>query len=274
MIAMSSERPVDPRLLARKRVGLSDALHGANKPDHAARWTALGVAAVLHAGLFTAAARLPAQREAPLSITQVELAPPPAPAPEPSPPEPEAPQKVAPGSPAIPAPAAAQVARAGKVLTARSDTPAGATDAVDFVTDPYGNSFGSGVVARGGTLSHGAAPVPLAPPRVRGGGGPVGGDDVTPAENLSRAARLAEPNPCNGSYPRAASADSGQVTLALVVKASGELGSMVVLSESPPGDGFGAAARACLAKKVFTPAMDKQGKPVTASLSLRIKFTR
>ncbi len=278
MIAMTRQRPtapLDPRALARTRIGLSEALRGLSERDRGTRWIAIGFAAVLHAGLFTAVAQLPVVREAPPKITEVELAPPP---PEPPPPpKPEEPEKVA--EPPVKERAAAPppVARAGNVLTARSDTPA-AADAVDFVTDPEGKSFGSGIVARGGTLDHGSVPTPLAPrgpTTVRGASGAAGGGDgVTTPENLSRAARLDEANPCAGFYPRTASADVGQVTLAVVVRATGELASSVVVSETPAGEGFGAAARACLARKTFAPAADKQGRAVTAALALRVKFTR
>jgi outer membrane biosynthesis protein TonB len=148
---------------------------------------------------------------------------------------------------------------------------------VDFVTDPDGKSFGSGVVARGGTLDRGTVATNVAPSRppavVRGPARP-GADAVTAPENLSRAARLDEPNPCAGFYPRSASADSGQVTLSLVVRPGGRLASAAVVSETPPGEGFGAAARACLADKTFAPALDRAGNAVTAALSLRVRFTR
>jgi len=278
VIAMTRERstaPLDPRALARKRIGLSEALRGLSQGDRGTRWIAVGFAAVLHAGLFTAVAQLPVVALAPPKVTEVELAPPP---PEPpTPPKAEQPEKVEEAPAKERASAPPPVARAGNVLTARSDTPAPA-DAVDFVTDPEGKSFGSGIVARGGTLDRAAIPAPLAPrgpTTVRGAsGGTGGGDGVTAPENLSRAARLDEANPCAGYYPRTASADVGQVTLALVVRATGELGSSVVVSETPAGEGFGAAARACLARKTFSPASDKQGRAVTAALALRVKFTR
>lgn len=41
-------------------------------------------------------------------------------------------------------------------------------------------------------------------------------------------------------------------------------------SETPIGEGFGAAARACLAKQRFEPALNDQGKPTAARTRIRI----
>jgi protein TonB len=162
-------------------------------------------------------------------------------------------------------------------VTAKSDTPSAKNDdLVDFVTDPNGTSYGSGVVARGGTADHGEkgatvkgvgtapAPVAVAPPS----------DGLVPAANLSRRATLNEPNACAGYYPSEADADSGAVTLTLVVRADGAVTSSAVLSESPAGQGFGKAARACLQNKRFEPSLDRAGNVVAAATTLKVRFVR
>lgn len=218
-------------------------------------------------------------------VTEIELARPDPPPEPPKPPEEKAPEPDAPVAPAArttaaaPAPAAA---RAGALLTAKEpDKPVPAADApVDFVTDPNGTSYGGGVVAKGGTADFGVAgakangtgttPAPAAP------AAPVGprGDAVTPASNLSRAARLSEPDACRGFYPGSATADEATATIAVVVRPGGEVLSASVISESPAGQGFGAAARTCLSGKRFSPALDKEGTAVTAATTVRVRFSR
>lgn len=260
-----------------KGVGFERVLAGLNRGDRGARAVAIVVAGLVHLVVSAFASNLPARAVAPPpKVSEIELAPPPeaAPPPPPPPPEPSRPAETA-TSQAKAAPSAPAVARAGNVVTAKSDAPAPA-EAVDFVTDPDGRSFGSGVVARGGTLERATVPTPVAPPpgpavvRVAAGSGDV----PVATENLGRPARLDDANPCAGFYPPAASADSGLVTLALVVRPSGELAAANVVDESPRGEGFGAAARACLAKTSFTPALDRAGKAVTAAVSIRVRFTR
>jgi protein TonB len=251
-----------------------------DRPDlaHPVRVMSLVAAALVHFALGGLAARLPARTaEAPPRVSEIELAPPPAPPPPPPPEEkaPEPPPEKAPDAPARSI--EPQVARAGNVVTAKADAPSVSEEAVDFVTDPEGKSFGSGVVARGGTLDRASTPVPVTPragaPVVRGGSGPAA-PGITAPENLSRAARLEEANPCAGFYPDGAMADAGQVTLALVVGPSGQVRSLSVVDETPAREGFGAAARACLGKKTLSPAVDKEGRPTTAALTVRVRFTR
>jgi hypothetical protein len=120
------------------------------------------------------------------------------------------------------------MARAGNIVTARSDAPKD-DERIDFVTDPSGVSFGSGVVARGGTADRAVAAAktvaPQAAPRDEGA--------VTPAADLGRAARLDESDPCKGRYPASARVDDGFATIALVVRSSGKVASAAIVSETP-----------------------------------------
>jgi hypothetical protein len=212
---------------------------------------------------------------------EVELTPPPDPEPASPPPEPEhdeapnpAPAPVRPMKAPAPRPAAPTVAAAAKVgALLTSGETADSADPVAFFSDPNGGAYGSGVVAHGGRAEHGTGPVAtaVAPPPA-----PVrpSGDAVTPAADLSRVPALDEPDACRGFFPTEAAVDSAKVDLVVIVGASGRVKSVSVARESPAGEGFGAAARACLMSKQFTAALDKAGNAVTASASVRLHFTR
>jgi protein TonB len=246
----------------------------------AGRFRGRGVAFVLlalalHGGLALTVRAAPPRLAEVTSVTEVELPPPPPPekiaVPEPVVPvEPVAKASVLPPPP--------QAARAGALITAKESAPSAKKDElVDFVTDPTGTSYGSGVVARGGTAEHGAsgataAGVGTAP--VRRSAGPPPQDGLVAAENLSRRAALNERDACAGFYPSEADADSGAVSLTVVVRADGAVSSASVLSESPAGQGFGKAARACLQKKRFEPSLDRAGTPVAAATTIKLRFVR
>jgi hypothetical protein len=64
------------------------------------------------------------------------------------------------------------------------------------------------------------------------------------------------------------------VSLSLVVAASGDVRRATILSESPLGQGFGAAARACMLSQRLEPALDKHGAPATTAVTLVVHFSR
>jgi protein TonB len=266
---------IDPSLLQpRSSLDLAFRFGAGRIPGREACFVILAFA--MHGGLAMAVRAAPAPvAEVTNNVTEVELPPPP-------PPEPE---KVAPPESTEPIPEAkqsarpkpSQAARAGALLTAKESAPSAKTDdLVDFVTDPAGTSYGSGVVARGGTADHGergataagvgSVPVPVA--------APPGTDGLVAAANLSRRAALHEANACAGFYPSEADADSAAVTLTLVVRADGGVSSATVVSETPAGQGFGKAARACLQQKHFEPSLDRAGTPVTAATTIKLRFSR
>jgi len=227
--------------------------------------TAIGLHATLALG-FVPSPSAPAQ---PI-ISEIELAPPP-PLPPPPPPPEEPPKEKPPTVPAPIARAAAPpaAARAGALVTA--SPTANVDDVADFVSDPTGTSYGSGVVARGGTAekSAGGRPyVPEAPPA------PAESDGIAPAGSLSRAARLQGDDPCRGFYPREARADVGSAIVRAVVLPSGRVTRAAVASESPSGQGFGAAAQRCLASANFASAVDKSGHTVAAAVTVTVRFAR
>lgn len=240
---------------------------------------AVALALAIHGGISLVRASAPDASEV-STITEVDLPPaaPPDLPPEPQKiPEPKA-EEAAPTKAAA-AVQAPQAARAGALVTAKEEAPsAKQSEVVDFVTDPSGTSYGSGVVARGGTADRGvrgatAAGVATGAPRAVGSGPPQDGALVD-AANLSRRAELAEANACAGYYPSDANADSGLVTVAVVVRANGAAASVAVVSENPVGQGFGKAARACLQSQRFVPALDRAGGAVAAATTIRLRFVR
>jgi len=158
------------------------------------------------------------------------------------------------------------------VLTAGEAQESG--DPVSFVTDPEGRTYGGGVVARGATADRSTEPE--RPPGGSGGEGPPlpRVDALTPASDLSRRPALEREDPCRGFFPSRADRDEGRVTLTVVVQATGAVGSVSVLGETPAGEGFGDAARTCLAAQKFVPALDRAGRPTRTATQVRIHFTR
>jgi protein TonB len=225
----------------------------------------------LHGALSLAVRGAPARVREPENVTVVELSPV-APS-EPAPEKVTAPESAE--APHAAAPAAPPAARAGALMTAHETAPD--RDAlVDFVTDPAGTSYGSGVVARGGTAERGvlgATPGGVGAPS-RQTAVPVGAEPLAAVASLSRRAVLLAQNPCAGFYPSEASADSGAVTLTLVVRADGRVSSALVVSESPGGEGFGKAARACVEAQHFEPSLDREGRAVAAATTIKLRFSR
>lgn len=216
-----------------------------------------------------------------------EPQPQPQPRPEPRPePQPEPVPLPPPASApvAAPAPAAPPAAKAGALLTANDDAPKpGDDEPVRFVTDPNGGSYGSGVVARGGTADVGAAGAkPDGEPKANGSASaaapsakPIAAPEaLVSAKDWSRAPRLGDPDACKGFFPASADDDVGEATVQVVVKPSGEVASVTLVSESPRGQGFGSATRSCLAARRFEPALDKAGRPAAAVTAVRVRYSR
>jgi protein TonB len=109
-----------------------------------------------------------------------------------------------------------------------------------------------------------------------GGGRPsassVGGDGAS-----DRSGAVSLPNQ-NWSCPWPPEADAEKidevtVSIRVVVSVSGAVEAVTVLSD--PGHGFGQAATACALRSRFTPARDREGRPVRAtSPPILVRFTR
>jgi protein TonB len=245
-------------------------------------WVAVAIFA--HGAAFAASDRPPPSAPSPVPPLEVELAA----SADPAPPAPAAPSPIKEDEPpealptarhparpvARPVAAAAPVAVAAKVgALLTSGETADSADPVAFFSDPNGGAYGSGVVARGGQADHGTGPTLAASvPAPTSGRGHA--DGVTPAANLSRAPSLDEADACRGFFPTEATVDSAKVDLVVVVQPGGRVSSATIARESPLGEGFGQAARACLLSKRFTAGADREGRAVTASAAVRVHFTR
>jgi periplasmic protein TonB len=211
-----------------------------------------------------------------IAVTEVELEPPKPPEPPPPPPVPEPPPAAAAAPPpakvrARKAPDPPASARAGKLLTALEEPEAKAQpdEPVRFVSDPNGRGYGTGIVARGGTAEHGesSTPRPTPPPTA------ASGLRITPADLLKRQPTLLGDG-CRGYFPDQARPDQGVVSIVATVLPSGAVAKLELESETPAGEGFASAAKACLAKRRFVPALDERGAPTAARTRINVRFTR
>lgn len=214
------------------------------------------------------------ERTPPAVDVEFVTAPEPPPVPEEAPPE--APKSALANVSRAAPPAAA---RAGALHAAAPDAaPAQQVEqAVDFTTDPNGKSYGGGVVAVGGIAALGAAGARISP--VAGSAPSAAptsrpGDDLTPAANLSRKPSLPGSDPCRGFFPVTAQDDAGDVAVIVAVAKSGRVSNTQLLSENPRGQGFGAAARTCLASQRFIPALDRDGNQAATRIRVNLRFSR
>ena len=171
-------------------------------------------------------------------------------------------------------------ARAGALLTAKADPiPSPNVDEpVDFTNDPNAAGFGSGVVAIGGKAQVGLANArPSSAPTatgVAGLGSRPSGDALTPVANLSQKPTLNERDPCGGYFPSGARDDVASAAVMVTIARNGSVSGVQLLSESPAKQGFGAAARTCMASKRFNPGLDRDGKPTATAIRVNIRFSR
>jgi len=249
------------------------------RPPTAHRSTWLGCLVAASGGHLLCAVLLASEASPAVArpVTEVMLEPalpaPPPPPPPPSPPtEPEPPPPAAEPPPKRAARGLADppaVARAGAVLTAPETAEPTPEEPVRFVSDPNGQSYGTGIVARGGLAGHGTgntiAPPPPAPVQAT--------EPITPANRLRRQPLLIGDG-CRGHFPEHARPDQGFVTLIATVQSNGAIARLAVDSESPPGEGFAKAARSCLARRRFTPALDERGEATAARTRIHLRFTR
>jgi outer membrane biosynthesis protein TonB len=239
-------------------------------------WAAAIGVHLLLAGFAIGERRPTPSAAAPLEVDLAPPAPPPTIAPPIPKPEERAPEPAA-AAKAIAAPPAP--ARVGALVTAKADpTPSPAHDEpVDFTNDPGALGFGSGVVAIGGKAEVGVKQAAVSP--TPGGGtsgavrGPVG-DALTPVSDLSRKPSLGESDPCRGYFPPSASDDVASASVMVTIGKSGAVSSVRLLAESPPKQGFGAAARTCMSSKRFSPGLTHDGKPAATAIRVNIRFTR
>ena len=111
--------------------------------------------------------------------------------------------------------------------------------------------------------------------RASAGGKGQGATAGAGSGTLMRGPRLlATRDPCAGFFPGTADAKRGQVQLSVDVDADGRPHPTQILLELPRGQGFQSAAKACAAHLRFAPALDAQGRPVSASARIALRFER
>jgi hypothetical protein len=239
-------------------------------------WAAAIGAHLLLAGLALGERRPVPPAPAPLEVDLAPPAPPPVASPVPKPEE-RAPEPAAAAVKAMAAPRAP--AHVGALVTAKADpAPSPVHDEpVDFTNDPGALGFGSGVVAIGGKADVGVkhAVVSSTPGTGASGAvkGPVG-DALTPVADLSRKPSLGESDPCRGYFPTGAFDDVANASVMVTIGKSGAVSSVQLLAESPPRQGFGAAARTCMSRKRFSPGLTHDGKPAATAIRVNIRFAR
>jgi periplasmic protein TonB len=260
--------------------GLVDDLFSRLAPRRSHVAAAWVLALLLHAGLGAFALGHRASEPLAAVPLEVELLPPPPPPPPPPEPEPKpepeppprAPEPVAPKPVVQRAPAAAAAAN---VLTARPEpSEPAAPEPFDFTTDPNSTVLGSGVVAVGGSATHGVQgaqangtgnkPVVAAP----------AGDGLVAASDLSRKPSLPGRDPCKGYFPARALDDVAYVVLRVTIAKDGAVRNTKVVSESVQGQGFGGAAQTCMQRQTFEPALDRDGRAAATAMTINVTFSR
>ncbi len=248
----------------------------------------LGSLAVHGLALVGEASADTSDSESDASLTEVAFEPAPPPAVEqPTPPE-EPPETEATPEPAQPAvnsspkdstprgsapPAPAQ---AGQTLTAPDNAPS--DPVADFtMVQGAGTAYAGGTTASEGTSQkavHGAASPQGRPDAPRSSTAPSQAPAAS-ARELSRPALPASGDwNCSHLFPSDPEAGNHAVVLIVVtVRPDGTPRSIGVVRD--PGHGFGAAARSCALSQRYTPALDRDGQPTTASTPpITVRFTR
>lgn len=231
----------------------------------------IGTAVCAHAAFASALPRgarsLPRER-APIELVDVD---PPLPQ---APPSPPAEPRAAPAAEAVPPPVAHKLAaravpvsEPAPVLTrAKGSDPGDVLDLTDAIVS------GSGSSAVGGLAGSGASPSPAPDPRpaVR----PV---SVRPVPSVDRTRKPALAGGAEWSCPFPSDADSAGIDSALVslrvaLDAAGTVQGVDLRKD--PGHGFGQAAERCARTNRWSPALDRQGLPVSGDVVLNVRFTR
>jgi len=216
-------------------------------------------------------------------LYEVEMvnAPPPPPPPEkpPAEPEPEAPKPLAAAPKSAsqdePPPAPAQ---AGKILTQEPNPD----EPVDLTGQGFviGNAetYAGGVTANTGTSKAPVRNFNAVPGGVPGGTGTKPGPTALPATDLSRSASILGGANTEWDCPFPPEADAEQidfqrVQIVVAVRPDGTPQDVRVLGD--PGHGFGRAARQCAMRQRYSPALDREGRPVlSSSPPIWVKFNR
>jgi protein TonB len=182
----------------------------------------------------------------------------------------EAPKETAPPPP----PAAAQ---AGAVLTQQPD-PNEPVDLTNSFISGSSASFAGGVTQAGGTGTQA-----VYDRNARAGGVPGGtGTAAAPVVAATGPDRSRRPGlsggrdwSCGNNWPAEADAeqiDEAYVTVEIAVATDGRPTQVNVLQD--PGHGFGREAKRCAMRERFEPGLDRDGRPISDKLRVRIRYNR
>jgi len=210
-----------------------------------------------------------AREAAPITTEIIEIqpaAPPPteSPKPEPPPSAPSEPVKrgsIQPSSERTPSPPAAV-----PLLTQSSNENADLVDLTDSVV------VGSATGSRGTGGRATSAPGPGSGVTNSQGAGSLS-EPLGP--NRARAASVWGESDWNCPFPPEADIDGvdrAVASLRVELNGRGAVNQVAILRD--PGHGFGAAARRCALGKRYDPALDREGRPIPASLVLNVRFVR
>jgi periplasmic protein TonB len=144
------------------------------------------------------------------------------------------------------------------------------------MTDKDGSRSSGG----GYTSAKGTAKQPVRDPRAKASGQGKGKGDGKVHQSAKRKADLSRAvTPTAGSWncPFPPQADLEQIDrasalVAVTVDPSGRATSVSVVND--PGYGFGSQAKACALPRRYLPALDRDGRAITATASIRVHFTR
>lgn len=180
-------------------------------------------------------------------------------------PTPPTPQPL-PHQPRPPRGASPVAAEAAQVVAAESDE---APAMADFtMVQGEATRYAGGVTSRRGKAKR---PVKRVGRPDGAGTGPA---PAAPAVDRSRPARPASQAwSCSHLFPADAEVHHALVTVVVQVTAGGAVRRVDVVSD--PGQGFGAAARACAFGQSYRPALDRAGQPVAgATAPFTVRFVR
>lgn len=258
--------------------GIAAVVFAVSSPRHRHRvYVAILIAIVFHAAIVLWAAHSERSLESWAAVVaariHVELSreqmvelprspPPPPVAQTPPPPEPTVPKVRSPRRHPAEASKPPPPAQAGRVI-AREESPNAPVDLTGetFVTGTA-NTYAGGV-----TSSTGTNPVAVQSRDV---------DPRSPPGLPDRSSPVALEDPdWKCPWPSEAEAEEINEQVAMVrvvVRADGTVESATILKD--PGRGFGKAAVACASQNRFVPARDRDGRPIRAQGTIRVRFTR
>jgi protein TonB len=200
---------------------------------------------------------------------------------EEAPPPPPPPEQEAKPEPAAPAPHHAREAvppppapaQAAKVLAQEPDPNEPVDLTGNTIVQGNADSYAGGFTSANGSNKNAVRAMPAAT-GVPGGTGPVR-ETAPSGPDRSRKLALGADGEWNCPFPEEANLeqiDEARVTLQITVGADGAPTSVNVVSE--PGNGFGREAKRCALGKRFSPALDHDGNPTSATSKVTIHFTR